>query len=143
ARWPSRTSGRWASSAGRGQRTRATSPPSATGSTSPSRGHPGGARRASAIAPTSGIWRYRGAGAVEAARSRTSDQGSRKSMNDRKTMTLNLTEREMAILEELSRKKTLSKTAVIRQALRLYRVIDERLTDGDKLFLEDEAARRR
>jgi len=32
----------------------------------------------------------------------------------KKTMTLNLTEREMEVLEELSRKKELSKTAVIR-----------------------------
>ena len=64
-------------------------------------------------------------------------------MNDRKTMTLNLTEREMAILDELSRKKELSKTAVLRQALRLYQVIDARLTDGEKLFFEDEAAQRR
>ena len=64
-------------------------------------------------------------------------------MNERKTMTLNLTEREMQILEELSRKKELSKTAVVRQALRLYQVIDARLTDGEKLFFEDEKAQRR
>jgi hypothetical protein len=64
-------------------------------------------------------------------------------MNERKTMTLNLTEREMQILEELSRKKELSKTAVVRQALRLYQVIDARLSDGEKLFFEDEKAQRR
>ena len=64
-------------------------------------------------------------------------------MNDRKTMTLNLTEREMFILEELSRKKELSKTAVVRQALRLYQVIDARLTDGEKLFFENDKAQRR
>src|SRR3954452_2970495 len=64
-------------------------------------------------------------------------------MNERKTMTLNLTEREMQILEELSRKKELSKTAVVRQALRLYQVIDARLSDGEKLFFEDERSQRR
>jgi len=64
-------------------------------------------------------------------------------MNERKTMTLNLTEREMQILEELSRKEELSKAAVVRQALRLYQVIDARLTDGEKLFFEDEKAQRR
>jgi hypothetical protein len=64
-------------------------------------------------------------------------------MNERKTMTLNLTEREMQILEELSRKKELSKTAVVRQALRLYQVIEARLADGEKLFFEDEKAQRR
>lgn len=64
-------------------------------------------------------------------------------MNDRKTMTLNLTEREMAILEDLSRKKELSKTAVVRQALRLYQVIEARLADGEKLFFEDTTSQRR
>jgi hypothetical protein len=49
----------------------------------------------------------------------------------------------MAILEELSRKKQLSKTAVVRQALRLYQVIDARLSDGEKLYFEDAEARRR
>lgn len=63
-------------------------------------------------------------------------------MSDRKTMTLNLTEREMSMLEELSRKKDLTKTALVRQALRLYQVIDARLDDGEKLFFEDEKARR-
>lgn len=65
------------------------------------------------------------------------------SANERKTMTLNLTEREMAILEELSHKKELSKTAVVRQALRLYQLIDERMGDGEKLFFEDENVSRR
>ena len=64
-------------------------------------------------------------------------------MNDRKPMTLNLTEREMATLEELACKKELNKTAVVRQALRLYQMIDARLANGEKLFFEDEAAQRR
>ena len=38
----------------------------------------------------------------------------------KKTMTLNLSEEEMAALERLCEKKDLSKTAVVRQALRLY-----------------------
>ena len=56
----------------------------------------------------------------------------------KKTMTLNLTEREMEVLEELCRKKDLSKTAVLRQALRLYQLVDARLAAGEKLFFEDE-----
>ena len=64
-------------------------------------------------------------------------------MSERKTMTLNLTEREMTVLEELSRKKELSKTALVRQALRLYHVIETRLSDGEKLVFEDEKAQRR
>ena len=57
-------------------------------------------------------------------------------MSSKKTMTLNLTELEMKVLEDLSVKKDLSKTAVIRQALRLYQLVDVRLMEGTKLFIE-------
>jgi len=60
-------------------------------------------------------------------------------MATKRTMTLNLTDAEMAALEELSEKKDLSKTAVLRQALRLYQMVDARIERGDKLFFEDEA----
>ncbi len=59
-------------------------------------------------------------------------------MTKKRTMTLNLTEPEMQALEELTRRKELSKTAVIRQALRLYLAVDTRLANGEKLFFEDE-----
>lgn len=59
-------------------------------------------------------------------------------MGAKKTMTLNLTEAEMRTLEELSMRKDLSKTALLRQALRMYQVVDARLGKGDKLFFEDE-----
>ena len=59
-------------------------------------------------------------------------------MGAKKTMTLNLTEAEMRVLEELSARKDLSKTALLRQALRMYQVVDARLERGDKLFFEDE-----
>lgn len=62
-------------------------------------------------------------------------------MNSKRTMTLNLTETEMDALEELSDKKEMSKTAVLRQALRLYQLIDARLREGEKLFLEDVLAK--
>lgn len=58
-------------------------------------------------------------------------------MNTKKTMTLNLTDQEMRALEELSTEKDLSKTAILRQALRLYQLINMRLAEGGKLFLED------
>lgn len=57
---------------------------------------------------------------------------------NKKTMTLNLTEAEMSVLDALSSKKDLSKTGVLRQALRLYQMIDGRLERGDKLFFEDD-----
>jgi len=56
----------------------------------------------------------------------------------KKTMTLNLTVAEMQAIEELAKKKDLSKTAVLRQALRLYQMIDARTSGGDKLFFEDD-----
>jgi hypothetical protein len=56
----------------------------------------------------------------------------------KKTMTLNLTDAEMAVLECLSEKKDLSKTSVLRQALRLYQTVEVRLERGEKIFVENE-----
>lgn len=57
-------------------------------------------------------------------------------MAEKRTMTLNLTDAEMNVLEELSQRKEMSKTAVLRQALRLYQILDARLAQGEKLFFE-------
>lgn len=59
-------------------------------------------------------------------------------MTEKRTMTLNLTVREMEVLNELAKTKDLSKTAVVRQALRLYQAVDLRLKGGEKLVFEDE-----
>ncbi len=59
-------------------------------------------------------------------------------MAEKRTMTLNLTDAEMSALEELSQKKELSKTAVLRQALRLYQLVNQRIDRGEKMFFEDE-----
>jgi hypothetical protein len=56
----------------------------------------------------------------------------------KRTMTLNLTDAEMRVVEELCAKKDLSKTALLRQALRLYQLVEARIDKGDKLFFEDE-----
>lgn len=56
----------------------------------------------------------------------------------KRTMTLNLTEAEMTVLEELCAKKDLNKTAVLRQALRLYQLIDVRLERGERVFVEND-----
>lgn len=55
----------------------------------------------------------------------------------KRTMTLNLTEAEMDVLEGLCVKKDMSKTAVLRQALRLYQLIEVRIEKGNKLYFED------
>ncbi|WP_074312431.1 ribbon-helix-helix protein, CopG family [Singulisphaera sp. GP187] len=58
-------------------------------------------------------------------------------------MSLNLTEAEMEVLDDLARRKDLTKTAVIRQAIRLYQLVDQRLSKGEKLVFEDEAANKK
>lgn len=63
--------------------------------------------------------------------------------DSKKTMTLNLTEPEMRVLEDLAKKKDLTKTAVVRQAIRLYQMIEVRLSAGEKVFFEDEKAQKK
>ena len=53
-------------------------------------------------------------------------------------MTLNLTDDEMRVLEELCVNKGLNKTAVLRQALRLYQAVDARVQRGEKLLFEND-----
>ena len=62
-------------------------------------------------------------------------------MGVKRTMTLNLTEAEMEVLTALSEKKELSKTALLRQALRMYQTIEARLDSGNKLFFEHEVTK--
>jgi hypothetical protein len=59
----------------------------------------------------------------------------------KRTMTLNLTESEMRALDELSTRKDLTKTAVIRQALRLYQMVEMRSERGEKLLFENDATK--
>lgn len=65
----------------------------------------------------------------------------RENMGEKRTMTLNLTGQEMAVLEELARKKDLSKTGVMKLALRLLQTIDARVEPGKKLLIEDDGTR--
>lgn len=53
-------------------------------------------------------------------------------------MTVNLPSEEMAFLNEIAERYDMSKTAIIRKALRIYRMIDERQRRGDKVFVEPE-----
>jgi predicted transcriptional regulator len=62
-------------------------------------------------------------------------------MTAKRTMTLNLTDAEMRVLDDLSERKDLTKTAVLRQALRLYQTIEARLDRGDKLLFENDATK--
>ncbi|TBR27761.1 MAG: transcriptional regulator [Reyranella sp.] len=59
----------------------------------------------------------------------------------KRTMTLNLTDAEMRVLDDLSTRKDLTKTAVLRQALRLYQTIEARVEKGEKLLFENETTK--
>ena len=62
-------------------------------------------------------------------------------MTAKRTMTLNLTDAEMRVLDELSSRKDITKTAVLRQALRLYQTIDARVEKGEKLLFENDTTK--
>ena len=62
-------------------------------------------------------------------------------MTAKKTMTLNLTDAEMRVLDDLSARNDLTKSAVIRQALRLYQTVEARLERGEKLLFENDATK--
>jgi len=64
-----------------------------------------------------------------------------KTLSEKRTMTLNLTESEMTVLEKLSQEKDMTKTAVLRQALRLYQFIEQRVAQGEKIYFEDELSK--
>lgn len=57
---------------------------------------------------------------------------------NKRTMTLNLSPEEMEALEVFAKRKDMSKTATVRQALRLYHLVDTRLAQGETLFCQDE-----
>ena len=57
------------------------------------------------------------------------------------TMTLNLNEKEMAALDALAAEKDLSKTQVMRQALRLYQLVSHRTAAGERMFFSGDEQR--
>ncbi|MBD2072671.1 ribbon-helix-helix protein, CopG family [Phormidium sp. FACHB-592] len=57
-------------------------------------------------------------------------------MSKKTLISLNLAESELEILNELSEKKEMSKSAVLRQALRMLGVLEQRVAQGEKLYFE-------
>lgn len=55
----------------------------------------------------------------------------------KKPLVLNLSNQEMLVLERLAERRGLTKSALLRQALRLYESIERRLDKGERLFLEN------
>lgn len=62
-------------------------------------------------------------------------------MGEARTMTLNLSGPEMSVLDELAERQDLSKTAVMRQALRLYQLVDARLRAGETVTFSGDKER--
>lgn len=58
-----------------------------------------------------------------------------------KTMTLNLSDREMDAVERLAAQQELSKTALIRQALRLYDLVNARIRAGETMSFSGDKER--
>jgi predicted transcriptional regulator len=57
-------------------------------------------------------------------------------------VTLNLTEDEERVLSELAQKKDLSKSLVMRQALRLYQTVSVRTERGETMCFVDQNGNR-
>lgn len=57
-------------------------------------------------------------------------------MSKKTLISLNLTESELELLNDLSEKKEMSKSAVLRQALRMMGVLEQRISQGEKLYFE-------
>ena len=56
-------------------------------------------------------------------------------------MTLNLSNREMEVVEELAAHHEMSKTGVMRQALRLYQFVQRRLAEGETMHFSGDMQR--
>lgn len=56
-------------------------------------------------------------------------------------MTLVLNDKEMDVLDSLAERRGMSKTALVRQALRLYQSVTERIDNGEKVFVEQPATK--
>jgi hypothetical protein len=58
-------------------------------------------------------------------------------MSEKKTLTLNLSEDEMKTLEELALRNDMTKTAVLKKAIRIYLILETRMQKGEHIFVED------
>lgn len=61
---------------------------------------------------------------------------SSRAVSSKRSILLHLSDTEMLVLESLAEKRGLSKSAILRQALRLYESVETRLDQGERLYLE-------
>lgn len=62
-------------------------------------------------------------------------------MSDKRTMTLNLSPEEMASVEEMAIFADVSKTALIKQAIRLYQLCQHRIRAGETMSFSGDKER--
>jgi hypothetical protein len=58
-------------------------------------------------------------------------------MANKRIMTLHLSEEQMTALEEMSARECSSKAEIVRRALKLYQLVEERSQKGHKFFIEN------
>lgn len=61
--------------------------------------------------------------------------------DDKATMTLNLSRREMDVVEQLAAETDLTKTQVLRQALRMYQLVRHRIMSGETMMFSGDEGR--
>lgn len=57
-------------------------------------------------------------------------------MPNKTLISLNLSASELDLLSDLSQKKEMSKSAILRQALRVLGTIDHRISQGERFYFE-------
>ncbi|MBA2750567.1 MAG: ribbon-helix-helix protein, CopG family [Tatlockia sp.] len=57
-------------------------------------------------------------------------------MSKKTLISINLSPVELELLAELSEKKEMSKSAVLRQALRMMGLLEQRINQGEKFYFE-------
>jgi len=57
-------------------------------------------------------------------------------LSSKTLISLNLSLAELELLSELSKKKEMSKSAVLRQSLRIMAAIEQRISQGEKFYFE-------
>jgi hypothetical protein len=58
-----------------------------------------------------------------------------------RTLTLNITAEEFEALENMALENGMSKTAVLRQAIRIYQIISRRMKDGETMSFSGDKER--
>jgi hypothetical protein len=60
-------------------------------------------------------------------------------VSSKKTMTMYFTVQDFALVEELACRMQTSKIDIVRRAVHLYRIVDARISAGERLYFENAA----